>query len=367
MANVTLHKYHMLTLPTRIDGSNLPTIELIDTRFESTKNYHKIVSQRLETLIDEKLQKHEQIILFLNRRGYSSAVFCNSCDFVAKCPSCSTTMTYHKSSNTMRCHICGYTEQFPVTCPNCGSPNIVQTGIGTEQLANIVANKFPNAVIERIDSDTMTTKDGFHKVLQRFDARKIDILVGTQMITKGLDFPNVSLVGVINVDNAMNLPDFRANERVFQSLIQVAGRSGRGNIPGTVVIQTRNPQADTIQYAINNDFETFFRHEMAMRKEFLYPPYAHMIRIIFAGDNECRTRILAEKFAKQLQSHQTLLDVRGPSSAVIQKIKNNFRFSIICLCKSVLSTIDGIKRDINQLQCPKGITCSIDVDPADMM
>ncbi|MDR1401756.1 MAG: primosomal protein N' [Puniceicoccales bacterium] len=365
--NVSQRKYKLNVLKNRIDGSKLPKVEIIDMRHERISREQKIISPRLGELIGGRLEAREQIILFLNRRGYSSAVFCNNCDYVATCPHCSTSLTYHKPQNLLRCHICNYAEALPAKCPRCGGRNILQSGVGTQKLAGVIGEMFPSARAERIDSDTMSTKDNFHKILTRFGNGEIDILIGTQMISKGLDFPNVSLVGIINVDGAMNFPDFRANERVFQSIIQVAGRAGRGSKPGIVAIQTRCPNSELLRVAIENDCEKFFKSEIAMRSEFFYPPFSHIIRLIFLGRNDTKTECFAKIFSSDLEKRsESLFEVRGPSPAAMQKANDRFRFSLVCFSKNVPSALGKIRESMDSLKITRDISIVIDVDPVDM-
>ncbi|MDR2628679.1 MAG: primosomal protein N' [Puniceicoccales bacterium] len=366
--NVSSKKYRLNTLQNRIDGSTLPSIEVVDMRHEYSMGKPSIISSRLRELVEDRLAKHEQIILFLNKRGYSSVVFCKNCDYVATCPHCSTSLTFHRQQNALRCHTCNYIESLPTKCPKCGGYDILQSGVGTQKLMDVICTLFPLVKVERLDSDTTTTKDSFYKILNRFRDGEIDILVGTQMISKGLDFPNVSLVGIINVDNAMNFPDFRSNERVFQSIIQVSGRAGRGNKPGIVVIQTNFPSSDLIKLAVQNNVESFFRNELIARSEFFYPPFSHIIRLIFSGKNEVKTEFLAKKICEDLQKRsQSLFELRGPAPAVIYKVKDRFRFSLMCFSKNVATALEKIHESKDAFKSAKDATWTIDVDPVDMM
>ncbi|MDR2779161.1 MAG: primosomal protein N' [Puniceicoccales bacterium] len=366
--NASLRKYKLNVLKNRIDGSTLPTIEVVNMRYEYSSGSKNIISSRLHELIENRLENHEQIILFLNKRGYASVVFCKNCNYVATCPHCSTSMTYHKQQNTLRCHICNYIENLPTKCPKCGGYDIFQSGIGTQKLISVVTSLFPLAKVERLDSDTTMTKDSFYNILNRFRDGKIDILVGTQMISKGLDFPNVSLVGIIDIDNAMNFPDFRSNERIFQSIIQVSGRAGRGNKPGIVIIQTHFPSSDLIKLAVQNDIEAFLKNELVSRSEFFYPPFSHIIRLIFSGKNEVKTEFLAKNFCDDLRKQsQGLFELRGLAPAVIFKVKDRFRFSLMCFSKNTAIVLEKIHKSKEVLKKAKDITLTIDVDPIDMM
>ncbi|MDR1433044.1 MAG: primosomal protein N' [Puniceicoccales bacterium] len=366
--NASSGKYKLNTLANRVDGSALPKIEVVDMRCERCHGAKKIISARLEELLANRLSKKEQVILFLNRRGYASAVFCNDCDYVATCPHCSTSLAYHRNRNLLQCHICGHEEALPAKCPRCGSHKILQSGVGTQKLASVACEMFPGARVERFDSDTTAAKDGLRGILDRFGMGKIDILVGTQMVAKGLDFPNVSLVGVVDVDGAMNFPDFRANERVFQSLIQVAGRAGRGTKPGIVVIQTRCPSAELIRLAAENDCGKFLKDELAARSEFFYPPFSHIIRLIFSGKNETKVSYFSKNVADALKRcSQATFDVRGPAPAVIQKVSDRFRFSAMCFAKNVFHALEKIHESLSSFQRTRDVAVTIDVDPVDMM
>ncbi|MDR1595941.1 MAG: primosomal protein N' [Puniceicoccales bacterium] len=361
-------KYELNVLTKRIDGSSLPRMEIVDMRYERNSRGKKIISQRLMNLMEERLNAGEQTILFLNRRGYASVIFCNNCDYVATCPNCSTALTYHKPQNLLRCHTCGYIEQLPSKCQKCGGGDILQGGVGTQRLADIVRAMFPKARVERLDSDTTATKDSFCKVLHGFGNGKIDILIGTQMISKGLDFPNVSLVGIVNIDNAMNFSDFRANERVFQSIIQVAGRAGRGSKPGVVIIQTHCPNCELLRLAIENDHENFLKNELTSRSEFFYPPFSHILRVIFSGKNEEKVGIFSKLFADDLRKRaQNLFDIRGPSPAAIRKTNGRFRFSLACFSRNVIIPLEKISETMNLASKARDVAISVDVDPIDMM
>jgi primosomal protein N' (replication factor Y) len=364
MANAMGAKYRLNELKKRIDGRSLPRVRIVDMRYEARANW--IISSPLAQLIGERLGNGEQVILFLNKRGYASSIFCNDCDYVATCPHCSTALTYHRPQNSLRCHICDHCECLPNRCPRCGSDGILQSGFGTQKVVAAVNSIFPVARVERIDSDTMGTKLGFYNALERFGGGEVDILIGTQMIAKGLDFPNVSLIGIINVDGAMNFPDFRANERVFQSIVQVSGRAGRGDKPGLVVIQTRCASSELLSMAISNDFKRFFYAEMKLRCEFSYPPYARLIRLIFAARSEPRAVHLSRAFFDHLSAQISgEFEIRGPAPAAIEKVKDYFRHSIFCFVKNVPSALAKINNSMQHFEGIRDVRISIDVDPID--
>jgi primosomal protein N' (replication factor Y) len=366
--NAATGKYKSNTLKSRIDGRTLPRMEVVDMHNSRGGRTDGILTERLRELIADRLAAHEQTILFLNRRGFATVVFCNDCNYTATCPHCSTSLTYHKQRAVLLCHLCGYVERLPEKCPRCGSHKVLWSGIGTQRLASATGEMFPTAKIGRLDSDTMGTKDGFRKTLEAFGAGAIDILIGTQMIAKGLDFPNVSLVGIVNVDGAMGLPDFRANERVFQSIVQVSGRAGRGSRPGIVVIQTRCPTAEPIALAVGNDGERFLANELEMRREFGYPPFARIVRLIFSGVNERKTAYLAEKFSDGLSAKAAgTFVLRGPAPAAIQKTKDRFRFSLLCFTKNIPATLDRIAETMAGRGNTRDFATAVDVDPIDML
>lgn len=366
--NTTIGKYRVSRISQRIDGSAMPSIEVVNMRYEKTHRGQKYLSSALLNAIEDRLQKNEQIVLFINKRGFASVVFCDCCDYVATCPHCSTSLTYHKQHDILRCHLCDYVEPLPIKCPKCGSKDILHSGAGTQKIASIVKECFPDARIERMDSDVMTTKYRFCEILNKFGHGEIDILVGTQMIAKGLDFPNLTLVGIVNIDHAINFPDFRANERVFQSIVQVSGRAGRGEKTGHVIVQTRCSDSSLIKMAVNNDDTSFLMTEMMARREFSYPPFSHIIRLIFSGHNEQKTKYYAcDVFENIIKTSKEKFDVRPPSPAIISKSHDKFRYSIVCFTSYVPMALNIIQDAIRCSGKKKNIACVIDVDPLDMM
>ena len=366
--NTKLKKYHYEQLKNRIDGSKLPEIEVVDMKYEKHSISNNILSSRLIDLMFDRLSKKEQIILFLNRRGYAPTVFCKCCDYIATCPRCNVPLTYHKNYDVLRCYLCDYVEHLPKTCPKCGSNSILTRGIGTQKLEQLVAKIFPDAKIARVDSDVMTSKHNFRNILASFRQEKIDILIGTQMIAKGLDFPNVSLVGIVDADGLMNSPDFRVCERSFQMIVQVSGRAGRSDKNGIVVVQTRNPQSSVIAYAKNNMFDEFLANELATRSEFDYPPFRHIIRFILSCEDEHNVKIFTENLHTFLKENISgdQIEIRPAIPAIIEKINDKFRYTIFVFTKNVSRSVKMLYEIRKKFKTDKLIHEVIDVDPLEL-
>lgn len=361
--NVQNLKYKINILSKRIDNSALPTIEIVNMQQENPKN---IISTILQSLISDRLDKQEQTILFLNRRGYATVVLCKTCNYIAQCPCCSISLTYHNDRKSMLCHLCGHEESLPTRCPICGNIDLLQRGIGVQKLEQITLAQFPDARIARIDSDIMRTKDGFRRILNKFRDGEIDILIGTQMIAKGLDFPNVSLVGIIDIDGTINFPDFRSSEKAFQLLVQVSGRAGRGNKSGNVIIQTRNPESYIIQLAKQNHFQEFINIELKNRKEFLYPPYRHIIKIVLFSENEETLKNVSQNLQKILKENLSDIEIKNATPAILAKINNKYRYTIMIFSKTPSKDNIKIKDMITSYKKSTSVDIVIDVDPADL-
>ena len=354
--------YRLLTLNKRANNKLMPEIRIVDMKKEIRNNYHNI-SLELENAIKEKLDKKEQIIILLNRRGYSSMLTCKDCGEVIKCPNCDISLTYHKTSNTLRCHYCGYGTKVQDRCPSCYGKSLTMYGLGTETLEEELVKKF-NARVVRMDLDTTTSKKAHSKIIKDFLEQKYDILVGTQMIAKGLDFPNVTLVGVINADASLNIPDFRSSEYTYQLLSQVSGRSGRDKKEGIVIIQTLNPEHYSIKYAKDHDYDGFFNYEMRIRKKLGYPPYYYLtlIKILSRDYQLCMKEAnkVGEFLRKNLPSDVIVL---GPSIASTFKVNNIYHFQCIIKykkeddIKEVLRTIDNIYKVNTKVRI------EMDIDP----
>jgi primosomal protein N' (replication factor Y) len=364
-ANAQAGRYALQELRQRVDDRQLPHINVVDMRVEIMRSRGlTTLSRKLADAMQLRFEKKEQTILFINRRGYSSSMLCTECGHVEECAHCSIAMTYHRTDETLRCHLCGEQRNAPVTCPKCRSPKIRWKGLGTQRVEEAVRRVLPRARIERMDTDTMAKKNRFREVLGQFRTGKIDVLVGTQMIGKGLDFPNVTLVGLVDADISMHIPDFRANERTFQLLVQVAGRSGRGDRAGEVIVQTFTPQAEAIQFSRHADFAGFAEAELKLRKDFKYPPFRHLIQHRLRGKSQEKLKFFAEQWAKRLeQAFGDRIELRGPSPAPIEKIKDEYRWQLWIFTGSVTKIIGELDKLRSEFPWPGEITQVLDVDP----
>jgi primosomal protein N' (replication factor Y) len=368
-ANALAGRYRLLQLTRRVDARSLPSFTVVDMRIEAARQRSaSALSQALVDALQIRFERGEQSILFINRRGYSSSMQCRKCGSVEECPHCSVSMTYHRTDETLRCHLCGEQRPAPLRCPKCGAPDIRWRGLGTQRVEEAVRRVLPRAKVERMDTDTMTKKNRFREILGDFRRGKIDVLVGTQMIGKGLDFPNVTLVGMVDADLSMHIPDFRANERTFQLLVQVAGRAGRGDRAGEVVVQSFNPQAEAIQFARHADFTGFAEAELEVRRRFGYPPQRHLIRHLLRGRNPDKLKFAAEQFAKRVR--ETLgarAELRGPAPAPIEKIRDEYRWQVWYFVASVTKVIGDLSRLRDEFEWPDDITQMLDVDPMNLV
>jgi primosomal protein N' (replication factor Y) len=310
--NAQRGKYQLLELTLRVDDQKMPVVRVVDMRAEGRKQKGiPIFSHQLKEAITQRLERHEQTILFLNRRGYSTSLLCPQCGYVASCPNCSVSLTFHRRAAKLLCHICGHSATAPTVCPEpkCRNPAIRYSGLGTEKVEDTLTKLFPHARITRMDSDTLKKKDDYRRILGDFRSGKIDVLVGTQMIAKGLHFPNVTLVGIIYADLSLHIPDFRAGERTFQLLTQVAGRAGRGDVEGEVFVQAFTPFHPAIQFARRHDFIGFYEQEIEFREQLKYPPLARIALLTLRGRNEDKVRLSAEHVRGELEK---LLPKRAP-------------------------------------------------------
>jgi primosomal protein N' (replication factor Y) (superfamily II helicase) len=369
-------KIGLVTMKNRVENRPLPPVEIVDMREELIKGNRSIFSLPLQDKLKVRLERKEQSMLFLNRRGYSTFVVCRECGYVVRCSACDVAMTYHSYGNNMRCHYCNHEEIPPHTCPECGSRYIRFFGQGTQRVEEELQGLYPAARTLRLDFDTTRSKEAHREILERFRNQEADILIGTQMMAKGLDFPNVTLVGVVAADQILNLPDFRARERTFQLLTQVAGRAGRSEKPGEVVIQTYSPTDRAIQRASHHDYKGFFWEEINYRKGRHYPPYTHVIRVTLLYEKEDRVIKAAHSLANFLrlgigpaQNGNNELDILGPAPALIPRLKNRFRWQVSVKGKrlSVLREFlhDGVSR-FSQDASSTGIQLNIEVDPLSM-
>ena len=347
--------YEKIEIKTRYNMTPLPAVHIEDMRKELVSGNKSIFSNRLYERINETLKNGKQVILFLNRRGYSPFISCRKCGYVMKCPDCNISMTYHKADNMAVCHFCGKKESMPESCPNCGSKYLKHFGAGTEKVEEVSNKLFPDHEIARLDLDTSSKKGSVNKILNRFKKRKTDILIGTQMIAKGLDFENVGLVGIVAADVSLNIPDFRSAERTFQLITQVAGRSGRGNTIGEVIIQTYMPDNYAVRYASEHDYDKFFSDEILLRKTLEYPPFSDIIRITVLSDSEGTSShgadIIKEHILNSVPKEEGAY-ILGPDCAPVFKMKDEFRYHIHIKSTNKMrrqyeNLLADLKREIN--------------------
>jgi primosomal protein N' (replication factor Y) len=368
-ANVQAGKYRLLTLARRVDDKKLPAIDVVDMRVEIMRSRGMtVLSRRLVQEMQARFERREQTILFLNRRGYSSSMLCRKCGHVEQCGHCSIALTYHRADETLRCHLCGDQRPAPARCPQCGAPDIRWRGLGTQRVEETVHRVLPQARVERMDADTMAKKNRFRQVLGDFRLGKIDVLIGTQMIGKGLDFPNVTLVGLVDADLSMHVPDFRANERTFQLLVQVAGRAGRGDRAGEVVVQSFTPKSEAIQFSRHADYAGFAEAELKLRREFGYPPFRHLVHHIFRGPNPDKLKFFSEQWARLVE--KTLagrVELRGPSPSPIEKIKDEYRFQLWYFTGHVTKLVPDLVRLRAGFAWPDDMVQVLDVDPVNLV
>ncbi|MGV8152742.1 MAG: primosomal protein N' [Alkaliphilus sp.] len=375
----SIGNYALITLKNRATSLGLPDIEIVDMRDELDNGNDNAISVKLHGMIKENFMAKKQTIIFLNRRGFSTVVSCKKCGNVARCKDCDITMTYHIDTNEIKCHYCGDRKKAPNICGECGSKIINYAGIGTQKLEKMLQLILPEAKIARLDVDATRGKGSHQKILDRFKIGVVDVLIGTQMISKGLDFPNVTLVGIINIDATLNLPDFRAAERTFQLITQVAGRAGRGIDEGKVILQTDNADHYSIEAAKGHDYIRFFNEEIEIRKEFIYPPFVNMIAINFSGKNKDEVKKTTEKIYKAIEYvlvekgiNDTVEALLGPNEAIIPKINQKYRYNILLKDYNVpISTLKGIIsyfiiQHRNKF-IPKNISVSIDINPNNFM
>jgi primosomal protein N' (replication factor Y) len=401
-------KFTLLELPERVDDQKMPRVRVVDMRQAGFKEKGPpIFSPQLKEAITQRLERNEQTILFLNRRGYSTSLQCPKCGYVANCPNCSLTLTYHRPEQKLSCHICGHSEKVPSVCPEpkCKNPAIRFAGTGTQKVEDILGKLFPQARIKRMDADVMKKKDDYRRVLGEFRHGKIDILIGTQMIAKGLHFPNVTLVGIIYADMALHQPDFRAGERTFQLLTQVAGRAGRGDVEGEVFVQAFTPFHPAIQYARRHDFVGFYEQEIEFRKQLKYPPTGRIALLTLKGRSEDKVKFSAEHLKRELEkltgnapvpgsaspapvADAELFDlgdkpnphgkpvapanafrdliIAGPSPAPLLRAENFYRYHVMLRTSAMSRLSQALAQITATIVFPDDVTLAVDIDPVDL-
>src|SRR3989440_727235 len=350
---------HLLELPHRAQGRALPPVTIVDMRTELAAQQFSPLSRELQAAVGGSLERQEQSILFLNRRGLATFVLCRDCGAVRECPHCSVALVYHASLNRLQCHYCGSLEPMPRRCPACGSRYIKRFGIGTERVEHEVRALFPSARVLRLDRDVMKTADAADLVFDRMVSGEADVLVGTQVVAKGLDLPRVTTVGVVNADTGLHFPDYRSSERTFSLLTQVAGRAGRGTRASQVFIQTYTPDHPAIRHARYHDYRGFYREELEVRRAYRFPPYSELIVATYGHRDEARAQLEAKTAAEHLSATIALLnlgdiEVLGPSPAFVYRLKDEFRFEVTLKGTDLHRAADGL---------PRGRGWSLDVDP----
>lgn len=385
-------KEKVLELPERVHKQKLPDVEIVDMRSELRSGNKSIFSNQLSKKIEERLENKEQIILLMNRRGYASHVFCRACGFVAKCKNCSVSLTFHRNSNRaasslaitgssgsegprgyLACHHCGINKNLTHKCPECKSPFLKEYGLGTQKVEESILEKFPNAKSVRLDSDITQKKGAFKKVLDVFSGGDADILIGTQMVAKGLDVPNVTLVGVLAADTALNMPDYRSLERGFQLLAQVAGRAGRGYKPGEVIFQTYNPEIEVFNWAKTHDYKSFSSYELQNRQQFLYPPFSRLIRMIVVSDDleavESECLRLANEIKSQFCTDKKpdSFQVLGPAACIIDRIRGKWRHHILIKVIDNEEKMTEMLAFLRMRKSKENVRTLVDVDSLDLL
>jgi primosomal protein N' (replication factor Y) len=367
--NAIAGKYKLAALTQRVDGQQMPLMRIVDLRQERRKGkIAAILSEKLRAAISDRLEKREQTILFLNRRGFSTSLLCSDCGEARNCPNCSVALTFHRHIARLSCHLCGHTAAVPKKCPACGKDALIYSGFGTEKVEANVTQIFPQATVKRMDADSMTRKQAYRETLLSFRAGKIDILVGTQMIAKGLHFANVTLVGIINADLSLHMPDFRAGERTFQLLTQVAGRAGRGETSGEVFVQTYTPFSPSIQFARHHDFAGYFEQELEFRERCDFPPFKHAVLITIRSAHEERAKFSAETLARRLKESLGPEFILGePTRAPLEKLQGQFRFHILMRGEAIMRLSRLVRETLDKLPFPEDVAVAVDVDPYQLL
>jgi len=363
--NTLSGKYKLLRLDKRADAHSMPLVRVIDMRLEKQKQKGQtpILSDRLRTALEQRLAKGEQSILFLNRRGFARSLQCHGCGYVCECPHCAVALTYHRTDERLVCHVCGHQSIVPRKCPECNNPGIALQGYGTQKVEEVLKKVLPEARFARIDADAMRRKNALKDILRKFKSQKIDVLIGTQMIAKGLHFPNVTLVGILNADLGLHVPDFRAGERTFQLITQVAGRAGRGELEGEVIVQTFTPHSPSIQFARKHDFDGYAEQEMEMRRQFSFPPFAHCGVLTARSTHERRAEFTLQTLHLRLKENLpqgiTLGEVL-PSPLI--RSHDHFRFQITLRSHKARPLTNHIQAILRKTTLPEDVTVVFDMD-----
>ena len=362
--------YRLIRLTERYNRVAMPEVSVVDMREELREGNRSVISRKLYRAMETQLGEGRQVMLFLNRRGYSTFISCRECGYVAKCPHCGLSLTYHRDSGRAVCHYCGYSRPAPDVCPECGSRYIRYFGSGTEKVEETIREMFPARTVERMDLDSVRKKGEMERKLSAFRKGRVDILIGTQLIAKGLDFKNVGLVGMISADISLNIPDFRSPERTLQLIVQAAGRAGRGEETGQVVIQTYNPEHYAVEFAAAQDYESFFDTEIQLRRYMGYPPYSDMFQIVFSSKEQEEARRGAESWHERLEEALPQAE-RGnlfpPQEAYMKKINDTYRYSMLVKCpqgkRGEYSRMIGVIKEADRKDRKKKYTAVVDINP----
>jgi primosomal protein N' (replication factor Y) len=411
--NARRGKYTLLEMPSRVDDRRMPVVRVVDMRRENRKQKGApVFSEQLKEAILQRLERREQVILFLNRRGYSTSLQCSQCGYVAGCPNCSVSLTYHRQAQKLLCHICAHTEPVPAVCPEpkCRNPAIRFSGLGTQRVEETLAKLLPHARIQRMDSDILKRKEDYRRILTDFRTGKLDVLVGTQMIAKGLHFPNVTLVGIMHADLSLHVPDFRAGERTFQLITQVAGRAGRGDVEGEVFVQAFTPFHPAIQYARRHDYLGFYEQEIEFREQLKYPPLSRIALLTLKGRNEDKVKFSAEHVRAEVEKRivgptpasggrtkgeartgagtelgleltppgstpqpaatpgNPLRDliIAGPAPAPLARAESHYRYQVMLRTRQMTRLSTLLAGLLTAVTLPEGVTLTVDIDPVDL-
>ncbi len=373
--NAQAQKFHYLHLPRRVESRPLPTVEVVDMRLEKRDDRNPVFSATLEDALLTNIDRGHQSLIFLNRRGFGNFVLCRDCGWTSRCPNCSVTLTYHAVGRILQCHHCSFTTPTPTECPRCQGYNLYPIGVGTQKLEDEIRRLAPSVKVARMDRDTTTRKGAYTKIVRAMESGEVDVLIGTQMIVKGHDFPGITLVGILCADTVLNFPDFRAAERTFQLLTQAGGRAGRGDLAGHVIIQTYNPDHYSIQKARNHDFLAFYENEITFRQELKYPPFSRLANLRVSSNSKELTErfirrlgVAGARIKREKEPYKDHVDLLGPCSAPLAKIKGKHRWQILLksdrtetLHRFVVELIEKTGRQ------PTGIQLDVDIDPVTLM
>jgi primosomal protein N' (replication factor Y) len=366
--NAQRGKYRLVQMPRRVTSQDLPLVSVVPLEPEFYRpDGRRLISDQLDTLIRQCLRRREQVLLFLNRRGFATFLHCTRCGFVLKCPDCDISQTYHREQNVARCHYCGHAREVPPTCPACDMPGLRRSGVGTEKLAAEIVRRYEKARVARLDRDTATTHRALEGTIARFARGEYDILVGTQMVAKGHDFPALTLVGIVNADTGLHFPDFRAAERTFQLITQVSGRAGRGSQPGRVVVQTFFPDHFAVRCAAQGEFQEFCRQELEFRRPLGYPPFGRVARVLVQGTDPDAVAALGDRTARLLREGSGAR-VLGPVPSPISKVQGRHRRQILLKATSSAGLKDSLARlDGDRFRGSAAADRIVDVDPQSLL